>query len=89
MCIFPNSQFRFTEVYFLKVTGQRKFYNYRQKAGLINSRCKHKAFWGHKASYMHQIVFKTEGQQRVTYRMKDQFSSLKVYGSFNLPLGKE
>lgn len=89
MCIFPNSQFRFTEIYFLKVTGQRKFYNYRQKAGLINSRCKHKEFWGRKATYVHQIVFKTEGQQRVTYRMKDQFSSLKVYCSFNLPLGKE
>lgn len=74
---------------FLKGNRTNKFYNYRQKAGLINSRCKHKAFWGRKASYLHQIVFKTEGQQGVTYRMKDQFSSLKVHCSFNLPLGKE
>lgn len=40
MCIFPNSQSRFIKMYFLKITGQKKntTYNYRQKAGLINSR---------------------------------------------------
>ena len=48
MCIFPNSQYRFIETYFL-------FYNYRQKMSLTSARCKHNEFWGFTAIYVQKI----------------------------------
>lgn len=53
MCIFPNSQYRFIETHFLKMTGHKVLY--RQKMSLTSARCKHNEFWGFTAIYVQKI----------------------------------